>query len=66
MVQAWAVAVINDAPMFAQPSTEYSGNLFSGVGNMVVYQAGDWLLRTLGLGEELGGKKINASYGCSD
>ena len=35
-------AVINDAPMLRNRSTEYSGNLFSGVGNMVVSVNGDW------------------------
>jgi hypothetical protein len=35
-------AMINDAPMLRNRSTEYSGNLFSGVGNMVVSVNGDW------------------------
>ena len=35
-------AIINDAPMLRNRSTEYSGNLFSGVGNMVVSINGDW------------------------
>lgn len=35
-------AMINDAPMLRNRSTEYSGNLFSGGGNMVVSINGDW------------------------
>jgi hypothetical protein len=35
-------AMINDAPMRRNRSTEYSGNLFSGGGNMVVSINGDW------------------------
>lgn len=36
-------AVIDDAPMLRNRSTEYSGNLFSGGGNMVVSINSDWL-----------------------
>ena len=35
-------AAIADVPMLRNRSTEYSGNLFSGIGNMVVSVNGDW------------------------
>ena len=41
-------AMINDAPMLRNRSTEYSGNLFSGSGNMVVSIDGDWLTPHIG------------------
>lgn len=41
-------AVINDAPMLRNRSTEYSGNLFSGSGNMVVSVNGDWVSPYIG------------------
>ena len=41
-------AMINDAPMLRNRSTEYSGNLFSGSGNMVVSINGDWLTPYIG------------------
>ena len=41
-------AVIDDAPMLRNRSTEYSGNLFSGGGNMVVSINSDWLTPHVG------------------
>lgn len=41
-------AMINDAPILRNRSTEYSGNLFSGGGNMVVSIDGDWLTPHIG------------------
>lgn len=41
-------AVIDDAPMLRNRSTEYSGNLFSGGGNMVVSINSDWLAPYIG------------------
>lgn len=41
-------SVIDDAPMLRNRSTEYSGNLFSGGGNMVVSINGDWLTPHIG------------------
>jgi hypothetical protein len=35
-------ATIADVPLLRNRSTEYSGNLFSGSGNMVVSVNGDW------------------------
>ena len=41
-------AAIADVPMLRNRSTEYSGNLFSGVGNMVVSINGDWVSPYIG------------------
>ena len=41
-------SMINDAPMLRNRSTEYSGNLFSGGGNMVVSINSDWLAPYIG------------------
>lgn len=41
-------AVIDDAPMLRNRSTEYSGNLFSGGSNMVVSINSDWLTPHVG------------------
>lgn len=41
-------AVIDDAPMLRNRSTEFSGNLFSGSGNMVVSVNGDWVSPYIG------------------
>lgn len=41
-------ALIDDAPMLRNRSTEYSGNLFSGSNNITVSVDGDWLSPNIG------------------